>query len=355
MKKPFITTDKVLAVQSQVFVPDYDENIMIGEKVSIARIIENVTKPLLERIQELENLTNDLPYMNEDFGKVLLSDGTSKVFVNINELNSTNYPIDSWDAIGIVVIPSSHNVYNMRGKPGIMSLKYARYDNPDNGGNYQYMVWGEYGLDFVSLCNFKAVNIVNNDGIFLKGDTRGYLPSDKFSGTLSPDGKSKWKNTPCCPSPYNPDGTRNLLYCSEGCIENALGDFNGYRNTKRVLDSMKDKTSWKTGNITNEQSKYPAFTCSWRYKTKGTNSGDWYLPACGELGYVCNRQSEINTIITKINSWKSGSAVTLESWSHWSSSGCDSNNARYVYFGNGYVNCFYKNCNLSVRPFLWVV
>ena len=355
MEKPFITTDKVAAVQSQVFVPDYEKNIMIGEKVSIARIIENVTKPLLERIQELENLTNDLPYMNEDFGKILLSDGTSKVFVNVNELNSTNYPVDSWDAIGIVVIPSSHNVYNMRGKPGIMSLKYARYDNPDNGGNYQSIVWGEYGLDFVSLYNFKAVNIVNNDGIFLKGDTYGCLPSDKFSGTLSPDGKSKWNSTPYCPSPYNSDGTRNLLYCSEGCIENALGDFNGYRNTKRVLDSMKDKTSWKTGNITNEQSKYPAFTCSWRYKTKGTNSGDWYLPACGELGYVCNRQSEINTIITKINSWKSGSAVTLGSNIHWSSSEYDSNYARNVSCDNGYVDWYRKGNNYYVRPFLWVV
>lgn len=35
----------------------------------------------------------------------------------------------------------------------------------------------------------------------------------------------------------------------------------------------------------NDVGYYPAACCCWRYHTLGTNQGDWYLPALGELGY----------------------------------------------------------------------
>lgn len=44
----------------------------------------------------------------------------------------------------------------------------------------------------------------------------------------------------------------------------------------------------------------PAACCCWRYHTEGTNQGDWYLPAEGELGYVLARVKKIDKMLNMI-------------------------------------------------------
>jgi hypothetical protein len=45
----------------------------------------------------------------------------------------------------------------------------------------------------------------------------------------------------------------------------------------------------------------PSACCCWRYHTLGTEQGDWYLPAIGELGYAVNKINFVNSSIEYIN------------------------------------------------------
>ena len=99
----------------------------------------------------------------------------------------------------------------------------------------------------------------------------------------------------------------------------------------------------------------PAAACCYCFSTDGTKRGDWYLPACGELGYIMPRFNAINTSIAALKK-AYGVGVQLSSNdSYWSSSEYSSYFARYVNTPNGAVNPNYsKNSNYYVRAFLRV-
>lgn len=92
----------------------------------------------------------------------------------------------------------------------------------------------------------------------------------------------------------------------------------------------------------------PAFDYVISYSTAGTHTGDWYLPAGGELNAIYGNKDVLNTALNKI-----GGTALPDSW-HWSSSEysyCDG--AWYQYFSNGNVNYDTKyNSNYYVRPVL---
>lgn len=114
------------------------------------------------------------------------------------------------------------------------------------------------------------------------------------------------------PSPYlNNDAgykdSRNFHFNSNATlypyIENVFSDFDGKRNT---LKMQKDSTveNWKTRqNLTPKEingtnsgfknDQYVAALCAYRFHTIGTNQGDWYIPAAGELMYLTSRKNII--------------------------------------------------------------
>jgi hypothetical protein len=66
-------------------------------------------------------------------------------------------------------------------------------------------------------------------------------------------------------------------------------DFNGKYNTSVLINLATRQTNWKDAPIIENwgnEGYYPAACCCWLYRTEGTTQGDWYLPACGELGHV---------------------------------------------------------------------
>ena len=233
-------------------------------------------------------------------------DSNSNSFITMSP-NEITGVIDGYTPIGVVVIPASHNVYG-DGTCGVMSLNFMSTETPDTGSSiYQYVCWGGKDID-TSLTNYTHYNSLGNSAppsstiIEARDDYNGVLPTDTLAedctGVSSLDGVA-WYNINqfyqkqqeyFIPSPFNADGSRNeAYYTTVYSTANALSDFDGVCNTKVLTDLATAQSDWKTAStITNNSGAgyYPAACCCWRYHTKGTNQGSWYLPSIGEMGYM---------------------------------------------------------------------
>lgn len=309
-----------------------------------------VCKNSLFRRLMMSNSSSKSYYGN--VGDAVFYDSSSNSFVFLPASAITS-KVDSYTPIGVVAIPTSHDVYGT-GKCGVVSLAEMNYSTPDVGSSsYQTIYWGGYGTD-TSLPNYVKVNLVD-------GTTNiyGYLPSDRFTSTISLDGVSKYYTTSNnAPSPFNADGSRNeAYYTTTYSTANALSDFDGVGNTTVLTDVATSQSNWKTAStITNNSGAgyYPAACCAWRFHTSGTDQGQWYLPACGEMGYVINRIAAINTTINKVLSvYSSVVAVAVSpSGDYWSSSEYSAGYARNFYAIDGGVDGNTKDSRFCVRAFL---
>lgn len=68
---------------------------------------------------------------------------------------------------------------------------------------------------------------------------------------------------------------------------------NGRENTDKAL-ALAD------GTTANTQAAFAAFAAVNRFRTNGTNQGDWYLPSKGELSLYQSNYADINAKITAI-------------------------------------------------------
>lgn len=291
----------------------------------------------------------------------------SLVIVDGDTWSVEAYPVDVYTPIGIVVVPGYHNVYG-DGSCGVMSLKAMNCDTPSTGGtSEQTMYWGEFGTDISSLTNYNVVCHIGRYGNpknTIQGtENFAYLPSDKFHTVQCPhDTDAYYYDTMgyYIPSPYLTNGERNPLYyqtTSPSSLDNAMSDFDGIGNTEKIITQRgtKDYNSWTPGRIT--EADYPAASCCDMFYTEGTSQGDWYLPACGELGYIMPPFNKINDVIDKMRTaYGSSVGVKLNTDGYcWSSTEYyGTSGARSVYSGNGIVTYDYKYNGLYVRAFLRV-
>lgn len=315
-----------------------------------------------DSIEPSESKAGDICLYDISAGKLIIVDGET--------FDTNAYPSSSYSPVGVVVVPGTHNVYG-DGSCGVMSLKEMNYNSPDDGSiSYQNMYWGGYGTDISTLTNYDQVCYVGSNGNVGESviGTYGsaYLPSDIFSTVANPydteTGYEYNNSNRYIPSPYKNGGSFNTEYSrtsSPSNTSNAMSDFDGVGNTNIITDLATSDNAWKTAStITNNSGAgyYPAACCCWRYHTDGTNQGDWYLPACGELGYIMPRFNKINEAIQKmITAYGSSVGVTLGSvCSFWSSSEYGSNYAGGVYTHDGLVGNYDKLGSLRVRAFLRV-
>ena len=243
-------------------------------------------------------------------------------------------PLSKWDAslgtpVGVVVVPKG---FAPDGKTRIISLKYV-----DASGNtstiFKSMLWGPTDTN-TSLTNYTKVPITDNTSSASTGSNGcGYLPSDKFTGTVSyVDSKAKYYYDDYelyIPSPYLGEAP-NPEYYKTISGNNALSDFNGLSNTETLVGLGAD---------------YVAANAAYKYKD-GVSNLQWYLPAMGELGYLMPRFNEIKRTITALG----GVAVKSSSY-FWSSSECSSNYAYGFRTNGGYVDSNSKSYDSYVRPF----
>lgn len=281
----------------------------------------------------------------------------SRKFILKSDTDFSEYPADRYVPIGVVVVPGSHNVYG-DGSCGVMSLKPMNCSTPSTGGtSEQSMYWGEYGTDISALSNLNQVPTGNTSNGIPTGQTSyAYLPFDKFSGTqCAHDTDAFYDSSPYIPSPYLTDGSRNPAYyqtSSPSSSSNVLADFDGIGNTEKIIvkRGTKDYNSWAPGRT--KSSDYPAASCCDMFHTEGTSQGDWYLPACGELGYIMPPFNKINEAIDKMRT-AYGSSVGIELYAdriYLSSTGRSANYARYINTDNGSISK--ESYDTFVRAFL---
>ena len=292
-----------------------------------------------EGIPSTEAVAGDVCMYGINEGKLII----------VNDWGALKYPIDKYPPIGVVVVPGSHGHY-ANGKCAIMSLNHMNFDKPQTGDNSQQsMVWG-LDTNIASLHDLNQVPYVGsngNVGANVIGQTsEAYLPSDNesFTAAANPyDNKTKYifnyNDYKYIPSPYNNDGTFNTEYSrivSPSSTANCLADFDGYNNTKKILEirGYKDYSSWKPSSNSED---YPAASCCDMYFTPGTKQGDWYLPSAGELGYICVRQKTINNIINKLISAGVTNASVIK-YNYWSSSEYDTHKSWTLTLIDGSVN-----------------
>ena len=286
----------------------------------------------------------------------------SLIIVKGDIWNSDLYHKENYYPVGVVVVPGTHNVYG-DGSCGVMGLKPMNCDTPSTGGtSEQTMCWGVYGTNISGLPDLTQVPTGNtSNGIPTGKDSFAYLPSDKISDTQCAHDTDAYYDgsSSCIPSPYLTDGSRNPGYyqtSSPSSAANALADFDGIGNTAKIITQRgtKDYSSWTPGRET--EADYPAASCCDMFHTEGTQQGDWYLPACGELGYIMPPFNKINDAIGKMRT-AYGSSVGVElgtGYNYWSSTEESSLNARYVDTYNGIVYYKFKNQNGYVRAWLRV-
>lgn len=210
---------------------------------------------------------------------------------------------DNWDAslgtpVGVVVVPTG---FAPDGKARMLSLNWASSSSTSSEQANQ-MKWSNIRVD-TSLTNYTGVPTTDNTGSATTGfDNWAYLPSDKFSGTVSyVDPLSQYDGTSriMIPSPYLGDKPNPAYYATIPDYNNVLSDFDGKGNTDVLVALGSD---------------YVAANAARNYKAAGAKRIKWYLPAAGELGYVVVRFNKIQAALTKVN------ACQLQSDFFWSSS-----------------------------------
>lgn len=181
-----------------------------------------------------------------------------------------------------------------------------RYDAPETGGSAQGMYWGGYGFNVPNMTNYNQVVTWDEGTTTIGRNSYAYLAGE--DGTF--------KNTPHGPNPYMSGDYLSNIYSIAG---QGFADLDGAGNTDKIIAAA--TTDWSGSTITNsyEEGNYPAACCCRRYYTPGTQPGDWYLPAAGELAYMISKHLTIADTSTKLRN-AGHSAPDLYSGWRWSSS-----------------------------------
>lgn len=109
-----------------------------------------------------------------------------------------------------------------------------------------------------------------------------------------------------------------------GHNEIGIDKIDGKRRTSLIINSSKDN-NWKSSSAIStgpaEKGVFNTAQCTWRYYTKGTQQGDWYLPADKERITACSNKHIINESFDKLNEWAGNIiAVKLIDYYYWTSS-----------------------------------
>ena len=305
--------------------------------------------------------------------------------------------------IGLCIVPSGFFFPNEPAR--FMALKYANIDTPDTGSlEFSPITWGQYpqndkhtiigALPYINgyensvynatdvMCYDSETHTFDWDNLSFAmpgyGDNQLYVyPWDRYEGDYDPcvslyDMNSNWN--------INPNiyigNENNATVKDAGPLSlkgGAFGDINGKANTAALLAAYtaedyrttitKGTSGQKNTNnyiISNGYGLYddgysPAAACCWRYHTLGTNQGDWYLGAAGEMAMIATNLGQIQARLWEITEkYPVACFSQLDDYGYWSSSEYSSGYAFVVNLdlSEGYLCYGNKNLDYGVVPLL---
>ena len=280
-----------------------------------------------EGVRQEENRQKD--YKNIP-GSIIYADSNGKLKATSKEEWNPSFGTP----VAVVVIPASHM---SDGKCRGMSLCNMSYVTPQTGtlgignGNAETngtnLMWGVHGTHVSGLTNYDTVKTTGGTTDY------GYFPSDLYKGMTkitivdgcttekklieydmttqdsADDTEAVWWRTIdnigiggvgdelLVISPYASDGSQNPAYLTKG---QALSDMGGKANTEVLVNLSAIKDTYSGGAFENIEANYPAAFACYLFSTVGTDQGDWYLPALGELGYLYTRIKRINESLASL-------------------------------------------------------
>ena len=259
--------------------------------------------------------------------------------------NGTTGTTANSNVVGVCVIPD-----------GLLPDRKARFMSVKEitENSEKYIVWSnDYSrtvlpkqytqVPCVGLNENEGTGVITNQVEHSNG--YGYMPSDSENGyftaltnpydSVTMFAYDDYKHY--IPSPFMNNGAFNenysTLFTTGGtAINNALSDFDGFRNTQ-ILIKDADVVAAKHCAIFNP----------------GYGEGEWYLPAVGELGFIMPRFKVINSKLSALGS--SGVQLSGNDF-YWSSTEYRGSLAWIVSPSNGYVRNNPKSSSNYVRAFL---
>lgn len=288
-------------------------------------------------LTEDNNIVHYHPISSLAVGTYLYNNGTTGTTANSN-------------VVGVCVIPDG--LLPDR-KARFMSVKAITTASTAGSTSENGIIWSSNDSRTVlpkQYTEVPCVGLNENDGTGVitnqveHSNGNGYMPSDSENGNFTAltnpyDSVTKFAYDDSdhhVPSPFMNNGAFNenysTLFTTGGtAINNALSDFDGFRNTQ-ILIKDADVVAAKHCAIFNP----------------GYREGEWYLPAVGELGFIMPRFKVINSKLSALGS----SGVQLVGDYYWSSTEYDGYNAWAVDANDGNVYDRPKTHNLHVRAFL---
>ena len=330
----------------------------------------------------VENELPIKPIEEANYADICLVDNNSleKLIVSGDDYDINIFPINKYTPIGVVVVPTSHT---NDGTARVMSLAAMNLTTPDVGSTeeHTHIYWGKYDNNVPDLPILRQAPYITNDIENISGEqqllgfiTTNYLyfSSDQYTNYPNPYDEGTYYRIGTItssldkglPSPYLTGGDKNPIYHDTSNTANALADMDGKVNTEKILSVDNSLgTDWQTAStISNDDAfskdYHPSAQCCWRYHTIGTNQGDWYLPAMGELGYLAARWKAINNSINKLVFLNVKAIILPVDHNYWSSTngGVGSANALYFFSDNAKYSLVqkYDGDHSYVRAFLSV-